>query len=142
VLGAGEGELTSNECLEKDRNPAARIIRCERDTNKEIVDLISGTPGAIGYADAPAITQARRTHNLVVLTLDGKAFNTATAVDSGYPFWTVEYLYTRQAPPPGSLAANVIDFARKHVRARDKLTEVGFRPCYTPQGPLELCNLR
>jgi len=142
VLGNGEGELSSNECLEKDRVPHAKTIRCERDSNTDVIGKLSTIPGAIGYADAPSIADARRANDLVALTLDGKAFDASTAVESGYSFWTVEYLYTKSEPKPGSLAADFIEFTRKHELARVRLTELGFRPCTTPDGPLALCSLR
>jgi phosphate transport system substrate-binding protein len=139
VLGTGEGELSSNECHEKDRNPQAKTIRCERESNDEIIGKLSTTPGAIGYADAPSIADARRTNDLVALTLDGKAFDAATSVESGYPFWTVEYLYLKDKPESDSLTENFVAFASKHELARVRLAENGFRPCATPQGLLELC---
>jgi phosphate transport system substrate-binding protein len=142
VLDTGEGELSSNNCLDKERNPQAPIIRCERESNTEIVQKVSTIPGAISYADAPSIAQARRTNVLTALTLDGKAFDTSTAVESGYPFWTVEYLYTKRSPEPGSLTAKFIDFVHTHELARAHLAENGFRPCTTPDGPLDLCTLR
>jgi phosphate transport system substrate-binding protein len=142
VLDTNEGVLSSNECYDRDRDPKAPIIRCERDSNSEIIQKLSTIPGAIGYADASSIAHARRTNDLVALTLDGKAFDTSTAVESGYSFWTVEYLYLKRSPEPGSLAANFVEFVRKHERARARLTDDGYLPCTTPEGLLELCNLR
>ncbi|MET8867219.1 substrate-binding domain-containing protein [Nonomuraea sp. NPDC004580] len=142
VLGTGENMLSSNECREKDRNPSAPVIRCERDDNAEIIRQIATVPGAIGYADAPSIRDARRAGSVTALTLDGKAFDASTAVESGYPFWTVEYLYTRTPPKAGSLTANFLQFARTHERAQLRLSEAGFRPCTTEEGLLEPCVLR
>ncbi|MEV4177364.1 substrate-binding domain-containing protein [Nonomuraea sp. NPDC049709] len=142
VLGTGENVLSSEECLEKDRNPDAPVIRCERDDNAEVLEKISTIPGAIGYADAASVAEARRAGSITALTLDGKAFDAATAVESGYPFWTVEYLYLRARPRPGSAAANFLEFVRGHSLARVRLTESGFRPCTGAEGPVELCHLR
>ena len=142
VLGSGEGPLSSDECMEKDRNPQAPVIRCERNDNAEIIQKISTIPGAIGYADALSVREERRANKITALTLDGKAFDVSTAIESGYPFWTVEYVYLKSEPKPGSLTARFLDFVRKHDRARVRLTESGFSPCTTPQGPLELCTLR
>jgi phosphate transport system substrate-binding protein len=143
VLGTGEGELTSDECRDEDRgNPQARIIRCERENNSGILHKIGTIPGAIGCADAPSIAQARRTSDLTVLSLNGRSFEFPTTTESSYPFWTVEYLYVKTKPEPGSLAANFIKFVRQHEHAHVRLAETGFRPCLATQGPLELCNLR
>ncbi|MFI7131924.1 substrate-binding domain-containing protein [Nonomuraea sp. NPDC050153] len=142
VLGTGENMLSSDECREKDRNPTAPVIRCERDDNAEVIRQVATVPGAIGYADALSIVEERRSGGITALTLDGKAFDVSTAATSGYPFWTVEYLYTRTRPAPGSLAADFLRFARTHERAQLRLTESGFRPCTTKQGMLEPCVLR
>ncbi|MEV8634917.1 substrate-binding domain-containing protein [Streptosporangium sp. NPDC051023] len=142
VLGGGESSLSSDECLVKDRNPKAPVIRCERDDNAQVIQMISTIPGAIGYADALSTTEARRANRITALTLDGKPFDVSTAIESGYPFWTVEYIYIKSKPAPDSLTAHFLDFVLKHERARIRLTESGFRPCMRPQGPLELCNLR
>ncbi|MCW2878888.1 MAG: hypothetical protein JWQ95_2988 [Sphaerisporangium sp.] len=144
VLGPGIGEssLSSNFCKEKDRNSAAPVIRCERDDNPEIVNLISTIPGAIGYADELSIAEARRANSITALTLDGKAFDVSTAARSGYPFWTVEYLYFKGRLEPGSLRASFVTFVREHSRAQARLSESGFEPCATSQAIRELCALR
>jgi ABC-type phosphate transport system substrate-binding protein len=143
VLGTGESGLSSNECLERDRNPGAPAIRCERDSNTEVVREISETPGAIGYADAPSVTRARKENALTALALDGRVFDAAAGVDSGYPFWTVEYLYTRRPPEAGTLLASFLDHVRHDDGARLRLKEAGYLPCTTAEGTaLELCDLR
>ncbi|NUP02166.1 MAG: hypothetical protein HOW71_10450 [Nonomuraea sp.] len=142
VLRGGENVLSSDECLTKDRNRDAPVIRCERDDNAEIIEKISTIPGAIGYADELSTREARRNGAITELTLDGKAFDASTAGGSGYPFWTVEYLYTRRAPAPGSPAAAFLRFVRTHELARVRLAEAEFKPCVTPEGLLDLCDLR
>ncbi|HWO60771.1 MAG TPA: substrate-binding domain-containing protein [Umezawaea sp.] len=143
VLGTGEGELSSNGCRTKDRNPRAPTIRCERGSNPEVAREVGRTEGAIGYADAPSVAQARKDNALTALTVDGKAFDPAVGVDSGYSFWTVEYLYTRKKPEPGSLAATFVDYVLRHDSARARLTDAGYLPCTTSEGAsLELCNHR
>ncbi|WP_214324339.1 PstS family phosphate ABC transporter substrate-binding protein [Nonomuraea sediminis] len=142
VLGTGENVLSSSECLTRDRNAGVPIIRCERGDNAKVIQQVSTTPGAIGYADAQSLAEARRAGTITALTLDGRAFDASTAVESGYPFWTVEYLYTRAKPQPGSLAADFLAFAHNHPLARGHLTESGFRPCATAEGTLPLCDLR
>ncbi|MEV0611769.1 substrate-binding domain-containing protein [Nonomuraea sp. NPDC050404] len=136
VLGTGETQLTSTDCAAKDRVPAARVIRCEVSDNDEAIQQISTTPGAIGYSDAQSLAKARREGRVTALTLDGRAFDAATAVESGYPFWTVEYVYARAEPASGSLAANFLAFLReRHLR------ESGFLPCDTVETQ-PLCDLR
>jgi ABC-type phosphate transport system substrate-binding protein len=143
VLGTGEGELSSNGCRTKDRDPRAATIRCERGSNPEVAREVGRTEGAIGYADAPSVAQARKDNPLTALTVDGKAFDPAVGVESGYSFWTVEYLYARTKPEAGSLAASFMDYVLHHDSARARLTDAGYLPCSTSEGaPLELCNHR
>jgi phosphate transport system substrate-binding protein len=143
VLGTGEGELSSNGCRTKDRDPRAATVRCERGSNPEVAREVGRTEGAIGYADAPSVAQARKDNPLTALTVDGKAFDPAVGVESGYSFWTVEYLYSRKRPEPGSPAASFVDYVLHHDSARARLTDAGYLPCSTSEGaPLELCDHR
>lgn len=143
VLHGPEGELTSNTCLGPDRDPNAKVIRCERDSNPELIRTITETEGTIGYADAASVAVARRTGNVSAVVIDGQVFDSATGVDSGYTFWTVEYLYSRTRPADGTLVASFLDYLHRHDRARVLLKEAGYLPCTTSDGtPLELCNHR
>jgi len=143
VLHLAEPGLSSNECTDKDRDPAARVIRCERGSNEEVVRAISQISGAIGYADAPSVTQARKSNALNAVTLDNKVFDAAAGVDSDYPFWTVEYFYAKTEPVRDSLAANFIQYVQTHNDARARLTDAGYLPCVNAAGiPLDLCNRR
>jgi len=143
VLGTGEGQLSSNGCRTKDRVPSAATIRCERGSNPEVAAEVGRTEGAIGYADAQSVAQARKDGPLTALTVDGKAFDPAVGAESGYAFWTVEYLYVRKEPEPGTVAASFVDYVLRHDSARARLTDAGYLPCTTSEGaPLELCNHR
>ncbi len=143
VLGASESALSSNDCRVKDRAPEAAVIRCERDENADVVREIGAVEGAIGYADAPSVAEARKTDALTALSLDGKVFDAAAGVEAGYPFWTVEYLYTRSEPVAGSLVAGFVGYVREHDGARVRMKDAGYLPCVTADGvPLDLCNLR
>jgi ABC-type phosphate transport system substrate-binding protein len=141
--GAAEPELTSNDCVIRDRQPRSRIIRCERNDNSAAVQAISHTDGAIGYADRASIAAARATGDLVAVVVDGKVFDTGTGTDSGDQFWTVEYLYFRAEPTPGTLAAKFLEFLRTNDRAQIRLKDAGYLPCTTADGvPRDLCNRR
>jgi ABC-type phosphate transport system substrate-binding protein len=143
VLGAGESALSSNDCRAKDRAPDAPVIRCERDENADVVREIGAVEGAIGYADAPSVAEARKTNALTALSLDGKVFDAAVGVEAGYPFWTVEYLYARSEPAADSLAGRFLEYAREHDGARVRMKDAGYLPCLNADGtPLDLCNLR
>jgi phosphate transport system substrate-binding protein len=143
VLGTSESALSSNDCRVKDRAPEAPVIRCERDENADVVREIGAVEGAIGYADAPSVAEARKTDALTALSLDGKVFDAAVGVEAGYPFWTVEYLYVRSEPGADSLAGRFLGYVREHDDARVRMKDAGYLPCLTADGaPLDLCNLR
>ncbi|WP_447003775.1 PstS family phosphate ABC transporter substrate-binding protein [Saccharothrix isguenensis] len=143
VLGTSESALSSNDCRAKDRAPDAPVIRCERDENADVVREIGSVEGAIGYADAPSVAEARKTNALTALSLDGKVFDAAVGVEAGYPFWTVEYLYARSEPAADSLAGRFLAYVREHDGARVRMKDAGYLPCLTADGaPLDLCNLR
>ncbi len=143
VLGATEGSLSSNDCLTKDRDARASTIRCERTSTAEVVRHISQIPGAIGYADAPSVAQARKTNAMRALILDSKVFDVSAGVDSGYPFWTVEYLYTRTVPESDTLLAGFSSYLREHRIALGLFREAGYLPCKAMDGTrLVLCDYR
>jgi len=143
VLGAAEPGLTSNECLTNDRDHRAPIIRCERNSNQDVVGKISDTPGAIGYSDAASVADARKSHAVTALTIDNRAFDADTVVDAGYPFWTVEYVYSKGTPGEDTLPGRFVDYVRKNDSARVRLNAIGYVPCTTADGaPLDLCNHR
>lgn len=55
VLKFAENTLSSNSCTEKDRDPAAPIIRCERDSTTQVLDEVDRVPGAIGTPTRPKL---------------------------------------------------------------------------------------
>ncbi|GAA3035797.1 PstS family phosphate ABC transporter substrate-binding protein [Actinokineospora globicatena] len=143
VLNGGEGGLSSDECVEKNRDPRARTTRCERESNSDVVAMIGAVAGAIGYADAPSVAEARKKGDLKAVSIDGKTFDTAAGLASNYPFWTVEHLYLKGEPGADSLLAAFAEHVRKHDSARLRLKDSGYLPCVTPEGtPLELCSTR
>ncbi|TQM83429.1 ABC-type phosphate transport system substrate-binding protein [Saccharothrix saharensis] len=143
VLGGSESALSSNDCRVKDRAPEAPVIRCERDENADVVREVGAVEGAIGYADAPSVAEARKTNALTALALDGKVFDAAAGVEAGYPFWTVEYLYTRSEPAGESLVGRFVGYVREHDGARVRMKDAGYLPCLSADRvPVDLCNLR
>ncbi|MFI9009567.1 PstS family phosphate ABC transporter substrate-binding protein [Actinosynnema sp. NPDC053489] len=143
VLGGSESALSSNDCRVKDRAPEAPVIRCERDENADVVNMIGAVEGAIGYADAPSVAQARKTDALTALSLNGKVFDAAAGVEAGYPFWTVEYLYARSEPAAGSLAGRFLAYVREHDDARVRMKDAGYLPCLAADRvPVDLCGSR
>lgn len=136
VLGFQEGPLSSDSCTQQDRGPHAPISLCERDTTQQVLDEVATIPGALGYADAPA---ASKRTGLTRLRLDGNE-PTLDHVRRGYPFWTVEYLYTNGIPDQNSVLAKFIDYLISDS-ARVKLREADYTPCIgQDRSILDLCQ--
>jgi phosphate transport system substrate-binding protein len=133
LLGRSEGAASSTECQEKSPPLHAPTIRCELRTTGELIDKVTQTDGAIGYADAPtAKAEAARLQRFHVVTLDGR-LPEATSIAQGYPFWTVEFLYTAGAPEDSSLLKNFIAFLGS-ANARAELSIRGYPPCIDRNG--------
>ncbi len=136
VLKYPENTLSSNSCFEKDRDPTAPIIRCERDSTTQILDEVDRIPGAIGYADAVQVAKYR---NISRARLDDLE-PTAQYLPSGYPFWTIEYLYTNGVPASGSLLNSYVDYISSDA-ARSRIHDAGYTPCVQSDGRiLDLCQ--
>jgi phosphate transport system substrate-binding protein len=146
VLKATEPGVTSNGCLTMDRDPpapAGSVIRCERDTNAEVVHTVGQIPGAIGYADDTSIAAGKETSQITALTIDDKTYDANDVRDANYPFWTVEYFYSLRAPDSRTLLGGFLDYVKHNNSARQRLNDTGFTPCVTKEGaPLNQCNLR
>ncbi|GAA1375819.1 PstS family phosphate ABC transporter substrate-binding protein [Streptomyces beijiangensis] len=122
-----EPPTTSGDCRTADRDLATPTIRCERPTTDELLAAVDTTPGALGYADAGAAASTSRRNTLTVSL--GRVTPTLAAVKSGrYPYWSIEYAYTRGRPPAGSPAAAFLDhLAGPH--GETAITAAGNYPC-------------
>jgi ABC-type phosphate transport system substrate-binding protein len=142
VLGGSEGELSSDDCLTRDRNADRPTTRCEVGTTEQLIGKVATTAGAIGYADVANDTtkSAVRAGDLVPVKLDGRYPDTSTLPD--YPFWTVEYLYTGQSLDSGTPLRGFVDFLGSDS-AHAVLSDAGYPPCLDKAGVLNhLCTLR
>lgn len=139
VLHGSEGELSSNSCARQDRPVRAPTTRCERGSTADVVQLVASTPGAIGYADIPAVDQATAAGQpLTTVKLDD-AYPDVSYIPRGYPFWTVEYLYTKGTPDADSLLRKFIGYLRDDS-ARAALQDSGYTPCIGKDGLVsQLC---
>lgn len=140
VLRQPEPGLSSGDCLSKDEiRAAARIIRCERSSQAQVLDMVNRVPGAIGYAELHAAADRRRYPDLRVLTLDGRRAG-ATAADGRYPFTAPEVFYTYGFPVNGSPVSAFLTFLTGET-ARSRLERAGFPSCVEPNaGPADLCS--
>ncbi|MBB3663417.1 ABC-type phosphate transport system substrate-binding protein [Prauserella sediminis] len=140
VLGRSEGPLTSDSCDGADRVAEADIVRCERGSERIVLDEVASTRGAIGYVDVPSANEARSEGRaLSVVELDG-GYPDPGNIPDGYPFWTIEYLYTKGEADRTSLQSGFLEYLRSGT-ARDELHSAGYVPCVRKDGRLHaLCR--
>jgi phosphate transport system substrate-binding protein len=123
ILGASELPASSENCTS--RNPgqsSSPVIRCEKSSTTQVLQAVNELPGAIGYAE---YAQAAQYQHIDQVQLDGvDASPSSVRRTPEYPFWAVEYLYTYDNPPPGSLLATFLrymytDTAKSIMQAPD-----------------------
>ncbi|MBO0820273.1 MAG: substrate-binding domain-containing protein [Nocardiopsaceae bacterium] len=136
--GRAEPPFSSYNCTAKDADPKAPVTKCEIADTGTLLQRVSSVPGAIGYAQ---ISDAAPFGSVETVNLDGTAPKISAVQRGGYPYWTVEYLYTHGTPAPGSLAAQFLAFMHTAV-AGDILRTQGYIPCADPNQPLpvSLCH--
>ncbi|WP_106399464.1 substrate-binding domain-containing protein [Actinocorallia populi] len=135
VLAGPEPRLSSRDCLTRDElHDDARLIRCERSSQSQVLDLVGRTPGAIGYSELREAADARRHPNLRVLALDGRKPD-VSADPARYPFVAPEVFYTRGLPANGTPASAFLTFLAT-APARRLLERLGAPVCVAPAEPL------
>ncbi|MDI2031153.1 substrate-binding domain-containing protein [Saccharopolyspora sp. TS4A08] len=72
--------------------PDGPPVRCWSPNTAAVLNRVETTPGAIGFADVHAARTVAEARALAIVPLDGK-----DPGKDGYPFWAVEYLYTRKS---------------------------------------------
>jgi ABC-type phosphate transport system substrate-binding protein len=138
--GLPEGALTSDSCETANRSPTSPTILCERGTEAEVLDEVSSTPGALGYVDLPSANEAKVAKRPLTVLRLGTQYPDVSSISAGYPFWTIEYLYTNGEPAAGTLLASFIDYLHSGT-ARAELADDGYTPCIGKDGqPYLLCH--
>ncbi|WP_307873572.1 MULTISPECIES: substrate-binding domain-containing protein [unclassified Frankia] len=125
VLGTPEPAVSSNDCISKDRDPQAATIRCEFGTEATLLDEVSRTPGAIGYAERGAAATYQKVNEV---KLGGWEADLSTVERGEYPFWEVEYFYTYGNPAGDSLLSAFLEYATLDS-AKNLLRADSFTPC-------------
>jgi phosphate transport system substrate-binding protein len=105
---------TSDDC-EKRRQGAenADAIVCERGTTSDVLNRIAAVKNTIGYADVGDVT---RKPGVKPISLNGQKAD-LDSIRDGYPFWTIEYVYSYGEVKDGSLAEAFIDYLSSYLLA-------------------------
>ena len=95
-----QAEATSDSCRDRRPNvPDQLPIVCEQSSTGDLIDRVATLDDSIGYADVSDVEQST---GVKKIGLDGHGA-TLDGIRAGYPFWTVEYVYSHGRPAPGSL---------------------------------------
>lgn len=81
-------------------------------TTQQMIDNVSSTGGAIGYADLGSANQA--SNRVTAIAIDGNAPTPGLVENGTYPFWAIERMYTRQANG-NSLISTFIDYVINNI---------------------------
>lgn len=133
--GVREPGTNSDDCRSRDPGAAAGVVRCARDTTREVLDTVAATPGALGYSEAGAAAGRR---GVLAMRIGGHRATLEDADHGAYPFWETEYAYTYGEPAAGSPAASFLRYLTNQVGA-DVIRSYGNRPCAELDNPA-LCR--
>ncbi len=125
VLKGHELAVSSDDCLTKDRDSSAAVIRCEIGDTAALLQAVDRTPGAVGYAELSATA---RYANIDRVKLDSWDADITTVQQKNYPFWEVEYFYTHGTPAGDTLASAFLRYLALDV-AKNILRGAGYTPC-------------
>lgn len=126
VLNGPEPNSTQTSCF--------GVRLCDEATTDNVLDIVNGTGGAIGYAETAVATQDIKSGiypDISPIQLDGKSATPQT-VGTGpafYRFWNVEYLYTDGKPAAGGLLQAFITYVTTDVNAASSLMRKDDIPC-------------
>lgn len=125
---------TSESCdKRRQEDQQARAIVCERSSTQDVLNRVSAVDYAIGYADVPGVQE---TAGVKQISLDGRDA-TFDGIRAGYPFWTVEYIYSYGELVAGSLATAFVNYLTSPEGTKE-LKRLGYFDC--DSSIAELCG--
>jgi len=136
--GRDEPQFSSYDCISKNAVRNSPVVRCEVPDTGTLLHRINTIPGTLGYAQ---ISDAATYPNVERVKLDGADPDIGAVESGGYPFWTVEYLYTYGPAAPRSLTAAFLSYVNTDT-SRDILRSAAYTPCFDRQQtlPATLCR--
>jgi phosphate transport system substrate-binding protein len=132
-----QADDTSDNCKDRRRGAeSAAANLCVNSSTNDVLKSVQAVDFAIGYADAPDASQLPE---VKAITIDGQGAGSLDDIRQGYPFWTVEYLYSYGVPATGSLASAFADYLAGRD-SRDSMAVSRYFPCVRTDGTAEpLC---
>ena len=92
-----------------------------QDSNGAVRTAIAGTPGAIGYVDAPYADASVK-----ILSFDGIKYSAQAIIDGKYPIYGYGHMYTK-GEPTGAVKA-FIDYVLSDEFQNSQVEKLGFIP--------------
>jgi phosphate transport system substrate-binding protein len=140
ILNASEKPVSSNDCMKKDRDPTALVVRCERPDTESLLQEVDKIEGAIGYAETAA---AARFPDVDRVQLDGRNpdIEAVKLSPNPYMFYTVEYFYSYGQPERNTFVSAFLKYMDSDT-AKNILRRGGYTPCVDGQQDLTntLCH--
>ncbi len=119
VLNASATSLKRNslDCKNFLPQETGAMKYCELGDSTKVAQEIQQIQGAIGYLDLERIKEG----GIRVVSIDGMAPLRESVQNGTYNFWSVEHLYTKGTPAPGSLAEAFLKYLRDDPFAHDAI---------------------
>ena len=134
VLGAGApvAPISSNQCVIKDvPRQQAGVMHCPVDGTGDMLEKVSRTPGAIGYATAAEAARWRG-RGVDVVPLDGYSPVMEAVAGGRYRFWAVEKLVRYGPERQATVRDHFVRYLLTQGTATRTLRRNGFWSCTDP----------
>ncbi|PXX64105.1 phosphate ABC transporter substrate-binding protein (PhoT family) [Nocardia tenerifensis] len=124
LLGAGQPDRPHVSCTALKGTVRAEAAHCDVQVTRDMQKAVGEIPGAIGYSEYSEAAGA----GLATVAINGVTAGRDAAIDRTYPFWGVEYAYSRGELPGDSLAAAFLHYLVDQT-GKDVLRAHGNAPC-------------
>lgn len=139
VLEGRQAGATSDSCdVLREGVTATEPVICEQTTTSDVLAKVRTRAGAVGYVDTP---NALLTPGVKQVRLGGKAA-TIDDIRAGYPFWTVEYLYSYGDLDKTDLLTRSFANYLVDAEARSMIAAQQYAPCVRTDGTDEMGSIR
>jgi phosphate transport system substrate-binding protein len=130
--GTGSAPVSSSDCVSKDiPGVPAGVMHCELASTADVLQKVSETPGAIGYASA-AEAEDYEDAGVDVIPIDGYFPTKNNVADGTYRFWAVEKLVRFGPERQPTVRDHFVRYVLSQKAALDVLRRRGFHSCNDP----------
>ncbi|WP_280367564.1 substrate-binding domain-containing protein [Nocardia wallacei] len=125
LLAGGPVTLPQSGCRAVQVTDPPGAAACEVPLTRDMLETVARIPGAIGYASH---AEAGAAPGVVPVALDAHRPGRDAAASGDYPFWGVEYAYSKGELPYDSLAAAFLRYLTDRA-GKDIVRSHGDTPC-------------